>query len=88
MKFNLTWLLDPLFVFAFTKSSLTGSLVASLKVKLSFPVSVLEASRLVKLGRLSGKDLDLSSWWSSLVEKLAVSEIMYLVAYIATDAKR
>ena len=43
---------------------------------------------LVKLGRLSGEDLDLSSWCIILYEKLAVSGIVSLVADVATYAKR
>ena len=47
--------------------------MASLKVKVSFPASMLEARGLVKLGRLSREDLYLYSWWSILDPKLAVS---------------
>ena len=62
--------------------------MASLKAKVSFPASILEARGLVKLGRLSGEDLDLYSWWSSLAAKLAVSGRMDLVTDMDTDAKR
>ena len=60
----------------------------SLKLKVSFTSSMLEDRGLVNLGRFSGEDLDLSSWWSSLAVKLAVSGRMNLVADMATDAKR
>ena len=60
----------------------------SSKLKVSFSSSMLEARGLVNLGRFSGEDLDLSSWWSSLAVKLDVSGIMNLVEDMATDAKR
>ena len=43
-----------------------------LKVKVSFSFSMFETRRLVKLGKLSGEDLDLSSWWSILDSKIAL----------------
>ena len=43
---------------------------------------------LVKLGRLSGEDLDISSWWISLAKKIAVSGRINLVTYMNTDATR
>ena len=49
---------------------------------------MMESRGLVKLGILSGEDLDIYSWWSSLDEKLAVSERMNLVVDMATYAKK
>ena len=49
---------------------------------------MLEARGLVKLVRLSGEDLVLSSWWVSLDEKIDIFVIMELVEYMATDIKR
>ena len=49
---------------------------------------MLETRGLFKLGRLSGEDLALSSWWSSLAAKFAISGRMDLVEVMATDAKR
>ena len=43
---------------------------------------------LVNLGRFSGEDLAISSWWRILASKLAVSGRMYLVAAMAKYAKR
>ena len=60
----------------------------SLKAKVSSPVYMMDSRGLVKLSRFSGENLDISSWWSRLTEKLAVSGIMGLVADMATDAKR
>ena len=60
----------------------------SLKLKVSFTTSMLEARGLVKLGIFSLEGLALSSWWSSLAAKIAVSVIMYLVADMNTDAKK
>ena len=62
--------------------------MAYFKVKVLFPASMFEARRLVKLGRFSGHELALPSWWSILSEKLAVSGIMDLVADMSTDVKR
>ena len=62
--------------------------MASLKVKVSFPASLLEARELIKLGRFSGEELALSSWWIIFAAKIAVSGIMELVADMAADAKR
>ena len=76
------------FLVASTKTSLSGWLVVSLKVKVSFPSSVLETRGLWKLGRLSGDEFALFSWRSSLAEKLAVSGRIDLVAVMAIDAKR
>ena len=59
-----------------------------LKVKVSFPSSMFKSRGLVKLVILSGEDLDISSWWSSLAEKLSVSGRVYFMADIATDTKR
>ena len=42
----------------------------------------------LQLGIFSGDDLALSSWWSRLYEKLAVSGRLGLVLDKATDAKR
>ena len=61
--------------------------MASLMVKVSFTDYMLEARIFVKLGRLYGEDLDLSSWWRILVTKLAVSGIIDLVTDMATDAE-
>ena len=66
---------------------MSGWLVAYLKVKVSLTLSMMESRVLVKLGRLSGEDLDIYSWWGSLDEKLAVSERMNLVVDMATYAK-
>ena len=49
---------------------------------------MLEARELMKLGRLSGEDLAISLWWSSLDAKLSVYGIMDLVADMDTDTKR
>ena len=57
-------------------------------MKVSFPASVLDARGLVKLGRFYGEDLDLSSWWISLDEKLSLSERMDFVADMAIDEKK
>ena len=59
-----------------------------LNKKLSFPAVMLEFRGLVKLDRLSGKELSLSSWWISLAAKLAVYRIIDLVADMDIDAKR
>ena len=56
------------FIVASTNSNLLGWLVVFLKVKLLFPSSVLEVSRLVKFGRFSSEYLDISSLWSRLAE--------------------
>ena len=53
-----------------------------------FTSSILENRGLVKLGRFSGEDLALSSWWSSLATKLAVSGIMDLVVDMEIYVKR
>ena len=60
----------------------------SLKVKLSFPACMLEFRVLLKLVRFSGEDLDFSSWWSSLSEKITVFGIMELVKDMAIYSKR
>ena len=62
--------------------------MAYLKVKVSFSDFMLEARGLVKLGRLSGEDLALSSYCISLAAKLAVSGRIDLATYMATDANR
>ena len=59
-----------------------------LNVKVSLPASMLETRWLEKLRRLSGEDLALSSWWSSLVEETAFYGRMDLVIDMATDVKR
>ena len=59
-----------------------------MKMEVSFPDSMLEARGVVKLGRLSGEELALYSWWSSLAAKIAVSGRMNLVLDMATDTKR
>ena len=63
-------------------------MVASLKVNVSFTAYMLETRGLVKLGILSGEYLALSSWWSILTVKLAVSRRMELVTDMDTDTKR
>ena len=83
-----TGLLYHIFHISSTKSSLSGWVVADLKVKVSFPSSMLEVRCLVDLGILSGGYLGLSSWYISLAEKLAFSGSVNLVADMATDAKR
>ena len=57
-------------------------------MKVSFTASMLEDRGLVKLGRFYGEDLDFSSWWRILTEKISVSGIMELLSDIATDAYR
>ena len=59
-----------------------------MNAKLSFPAFMLEFMGLVKLERLSGKELSLYSWWISLAAKLAVYRIIDLVADMDIDAKR
>ena len=76
------------FLIASTNSSLSGWLVEYLKVRVSFPASTLEAMGLVKLGRLSGEDLALYSWWRSWSTKIDVYGIIDFVAYVATYTKR
>ena len=49
---------------------------------------MLETSALLKLVRLSGEELYLSSCWISLAAKLAVYGGMDLVAVMDIDAKR
>ena len=61
--------------------------MASLKVEVSTIFSLLETMGLMKLSRLSGEYLDLSSWCSSVVSKLAVSGRMDLAADMVTDVK-
>ena len=62
--------------------------MAQLKVNVSFPASMLEDRGLLKLGRLYGYYLALSSWWRILAAKLAVSGRMDLVEKMTTDAER
>ena len=62
--------------------------MASLKVKVPFPAPILESKMLLKLGRLSGDDLALYSWWRSLVAKIAVSGLIELVTDMDTYVKR
>ena len=62
--------------------------MSSLKVKVSFPASMMEARGLVDLGRLSVDDLDLSSWWRILAAKLDVSVRIYVIADMAIDANK
>ena len=76
------------FLIASTKFILSGWLVASLNVKVSFHSFLFDTKSLVKLGRLYGEDLPLSSCWRSLAAKLTVSLIMDLVADMATCVKR
>ena len=57
-------------------------------MKLSFSSSVFDTRGLVKLGRLSGDYLTLSSCWISLTKKLAIYERMDLVAEMVTYLKR
>ena len=59
-----------------------------MKVKVSFTAYILEYRGLVKLGRLYGKDLDVSSWWISLAPKIDVYGRMELVVDMKTYAKR
>ena len=49
---------------------------------------MLDARGLAKLGRFSGEDLDLSSWWTILDEKLSLYERMDVVADMAIDEKK
>ena len=60
----------------------------SLKVKVSFPAYISGFRGLVKLGKLSGEELALSSWWIKLAEKIVFSVITYLVVDMDADAKR
>ena len=60
----------------------------SLKVKVSFTSSMLELRGFMKLGRFSGEDLDIYSWWNILAAKFTVSVIMDLMADMATNVKR
>ena len=53
---------------------------------MSFTHSMFEAMGLVKLGILSGEDWTLSSLWSILASKLAVSGRLDSVSEISTDA--
>ena len=76
------------FLVASTNSNLSGWMVDSLKVKVSFPSSMFDTMGVLQLGIFSGDDLALSSWWSRLYEKLAVSGRLGLVLDKATDAKR
>ena len=62
--------------------------MAQLKVNVSFPASMLEDRGLLKLGRLYGYYLALSSRWRILAAKLAVSSSMDLLVDMTTDAKR
>ena len=48
---------------------------------------MLETRGLLKLGRLSGEDLDISSWWIILSVKRAVYGIIDLVSDTATYAR-
>ena len=48
---------------------------------------MLDTRGLVKLGRMSVENLDISSQWIRLDAKVYVSVIMDLVAYMDTDAK-
>ena len=84
---SISWAPIYLLIYS-TKSSLSGLIVASLKLKILFTASILEARGLVKLGRLFVDDLALSSWWISLSTKFDVSGIMDLVEDMATYAKR
>ena len=59
-----------------------------LKVKASFPYSMLEYMELVNLGRLSGDYLPLYYWRNNLDEKLAFTSRMDFMADMATCAKR
>ena len=43
---------------------------------------------LVKSGKLSGDDLNLSSWWRILAAKLDVSVRIYVIADMAIDANK
>ena len=56
--------------------------MASLKVKVSFPASMLESRGLVKLGIFYGEDLAISSWWGSLAAKIAVSGVQWCLIYL------
>ena len=76
------------FIPADTKSNLLCWLVASLKLKVSFPSSMLDTRAFLKLGRLYGEELDIYSWCVSLDAKHSVFERMYLVEVMATDVKR
>ena len=61
--------------------------MASLKLKVSLLAYTLEDRGLVKLGKLSGEDLDIYFWCRILDVKLAISVIMDLVSDMATDVK-
>ena len=56
-----------------------------LKVKFSSPSSKLDARGLVNLGRLSGEDICISSWWIRLDKKIAVTGSMSLLVDMNTD---
>ena len=60
----------------------------SLKVKVSFTSSMFYARGLVKLGRLSGEDLDFYSLWISLAAKLVVDGRMDLLSDMSTYVKK
>ena len=76
------------FIVSFKSSRLKGWLVDYLKVKASFPYSMLEYMELVNLGRLSGDYLPLYYWRNNLDEKLAFTSRMDFMADMATCAKR
>ena len=59
-----------------------------LRVKVYIPDYVLEIRGMVKLGRLSGEDLDISSWCISLSEKLFVYGSINLVEDMSAYSKR
>ena len=59
-----------------------------MKVKVSFHSYMFETRGLVKLGRLSGEDLYLYTWWTRLATKLGVYGIMNVVKNMSTDANR
>ena len=62
--------------------------MSSLKVRVSFTLSLFDTRGLIKLGRFYGDYLAISLWWSSWAAKIAVYVRMYLVTDMDTDAKR
>ena len=62
--------------------------MASFKMKVSLPDSMLYNRGMDKLGILSGEDLEFYLCWISLSTKISINGSMYLVAEMITDAKR
>ena len=59
-----------------------------MKLIISLNYSMMDTRILLKLVKLSGEKLSLSSWWSILAEKLSVYKRIDLVAVVDTDARR